>query len=86
MAFEKKLDNLLAKQEVNNEFITHALKESNVTTSGNGAKKYATSGNDFVDNFAAISYFKSPRSYPEVSKEMELLWSQDPLMCLKLFI
>lgn len=86
MAFEKKLDNLLAKQEVNNEFITHALKESNVTTSGNGAKKYATSGNDFVDNFAAISYFKSPRSYPEVSKEMELLWSQDPLMCLKLTV
>lgn len=35
MAFEKKLSNLLGKQEVNNAFITQALKESNVTTSGN---------------------------------------------------
>ena len=70
MAFEKKLSNLLGKQEVNNAFITQALKESNVTTSGNDAKKYSTSGDDFVDNFAAISQFKSPRSYQEVSKDM----------------
>ena len=42
MAFEKKLSSLLGKQEVNNAFITQALKESNVTTSGNDAKKYST--------------------------------------------
>lgn len=86
MAFEKKLNNLLGKQEVNNAFITQALKESNVTTSGNDAKKYSTSGDDFVDNFAAISQFKSPRSYQEVSKDMALLWSQDPTLCLKLAV
>ena len=86
MAFEKKLSNLLGKQEVNNAFITQALKESNVTTSGNDAKKYSTSGDDFVDNFAAISQFKSPRSYQEVSKDMTLLWSQNPTLCLKLAV
>ena len=86
MAFEKKLNNLLGKQEVNNAFITQALKESNVTTSGNDAKKYSTSGDDFVDNFAAISQFKSPRSYQEVSKDMALLWSQNPTICLKLAV
>lgn len=86
MVFEKKLTSLLSNQEANNEFITQALKESNVTTSGNGAKKYSTSGNDFVDNFAAISQFKSPRSYQEVAQDMTLLWSQDPQLCLKLAV
>lgn len=85
MAFEKKLASLLDTKE-GNQFITQGLKESNVTTSGNGAKKYATSGDDFVDNFAAISHFKEPRSYNEVSEDMQLLWSQDSLLCLKLAV
>ena len=86
MVFEKKLTSLLNNQEANNEFITQALKESNVTTSGNGAKKYSTSGDDFVDNFSAISQFKSPRSYQEVAQDMTLLWSQNPQLCLKLAV
>lgn len=87
MAFEKKLNTLLGKQEVDqNKFIAQGLKESNVTTSGNGAKKYSTSGNDFVDDFSSISSYKEPRSYSQVSKDMELLWSQNPLLCLKLAV
>lgn len=87
MEFNKKLDNLLGgNQPVKNQFIAQGLKESNTTTSGNGAKKYSTSGNDFVDNFAAISYFKEPRSYAEVAKNMDLLWGQNPELCLKLAI
>ena len=70
----------------NNEFISQALKESNITTSENGAKKYSTSNNDFVDNFAAISHFKAPRTYEDVAKDMTLLWSQNPLLCLKLTV
>lgn len=70
----------------NNEFISQALKESSITTSENGAKKYNTSNNDFVDNFAAISHFKAPRTYEEVAKDMTLLWSQNPLLCLKLAV
>lgn len=89
MEFTKKQSNLLGQSKevtTKNAFVTEALKESNVTTSGNGAKKYSTSGNDFVDNFAAIATFREPRSYEEVAKDMQLLWSQNPLQCLKLAV
>ena len=89
MEFTKKQSNLLGQSEevtTKNAFVTEALKESNVTTSGNGAKKYSTSGNDFVDNFAAIATFRELRSYEEVAKDMQLLWSQNPLQCLKLAV
>lgn len=87
MIFEKKVSNLLSPPNTKeNSFVKEALKASNETLSGNGSLKYTTSGDDFVDNFAAISYFKSPRSYKEVSEDMQRLWSQDPLKCLKLAI
>lgn len=87
MEFNKKVNNLLSGVEPpKNQFVAQGLKESNVTTSENGAKKYSTSGNSFVDNFAAISYFKEPREYAKVAKDMELLWSQDPLLCVKLAV
>lgn len=86
--FDKKVSALLssATNNAKNQFLEEGIKESSVTTSKNGAKKYSTSGNDFVDNFAAISYFKEPRSYNEVAKDMELLWSQNPKLCLKLAV
>lgn len=87
MEFEKKVGSLIKIGGVpENQFLKEGLKESAVISSGNGAKKYNTSGNDFVDNFAAISYFKEPRPYSEVSKDMELLWSQNPELCLKLAV
>lgn len=87
MAFEKKLGSLMSVDKgTENQFLKEGLKETSVTFSGNGAKKYSTTGNDFVDNFAAISYFKEPRSYGEVAKDMELLWSQNPVLCLKLAV
>lgn len=87
MIFEKKLDCLIDNISIEkNAFVKEGLKVSSETQSGNGAKKYSTSGNDFVDNFAALSYFKEPRSYEQVSKDMELLWSQNPLLCLKLSV
>lgn len=87
MAFEKKLSSLMKiDKETENQFLKEGLKETSVVSSGNGAKKYSTTGNDFVDNFAAISYFKEPRSYEEVAKDMELLWSQNPVLCLKLAV
>lgn len=87
MAFEKKLSSLMnVDKGAENQFLKEGLKETSVTSSGNGAKKYSTTGNDFVDNFAAISYFKEPRSYEAVAKDMELLWSQNPVLCLKLAV
>jgi hypothetical protein len=86
--FDKKVSTLLSNstKTAENAFIKAAEKASNETLSGNGALKYSTSGNDFVDNFAAISTFKEPRSYQDVSKDMSKLWSQDSTMCLKLSV
>ena len=82
MEFNKKVNSLL--KPIENQFVKQALKVSSETESGNGAKKYSTTGNDFVDNFAAASYFKEPRSYEEVAKDMQILWDSNPTFCVKL--
>lgn len=71
--FEKRVNCLLSSRTVENSFVREAMKATHETTSGNGSLKYYTSGDDFVDNFAAVSYFKSPRSYKEVSEDMQRL-------------
>jgi len=82
MVFQKKVNSLLSNSS-ENQFVQQASAE---TTSENGALKYSTSGSSFVDNFAAISYFKEPRSYEEVAKDMNILWSKNPKLCVKLAI
>lgn len=84
--FEKKVSSLLSTATPNakNLFVKEAMKASNETLSGNGATKYSTSGNAFVDNFASISKFKEPRTYAEVSQDMQYLWSINPTLTLKL--
>jgi hypothetical protein len=84
--FDKKVSTLLNTKKVENAFVREGIKASNETLSGNGSLKYSTSGNDFVDNFCSISKFKEPRSYNEIAADMERLWSQDPLLCLKLTV
>ena len=69
-----------------NDFVLEALKASSETLSNEKALKYTTTTDDFVDNFASISHFKAPRTYEEVAKDMYLLWSQNPLLCLKLAV
>ena len=80
--FKKKVDNLIGKAS----FIEQALKISSETESNEGAKKYSTTGDEFVDNFAAASYFKNPRSYEEVANDMSVLWNKDPRLCVKFAI
>lgn len=86
--FDKKVSSLLSSktETKENSFVKEATKATHETLSGNGALKYTTSGDDFVDNFAAIASFKEPRSYNEVAKDMQRLWSQDPIKCLKLAV
>jgi hypothetical protein len=62
---------------IGNAFVTGAMSNAAETYSDNGAVKYSTTGNDFVDQFGKISEYKSPRSFDTISKDMELLWSQD---------
>ncbi len=86
MIFDKKVNSLLSSPSKENSFVREAMKTTHETLSGNSALKYSTSGDDFVDNFSAISTFRSPRTYKEVAEDMERLWSQDPLKCLKLAV
>lgn len=83
--FNNKLTQLIDSSK-ENQFLKEGIKISSETVSGNGAKKYSTSGDDFVDNFANISNFREPRSYDEVAQDMSVLWSQNPLLCLKLAV
>lgn len=69
-------------QGVNNSFVNTALQNSNKTLSGNGALKYKSSGNDFVDQFSNLSIYRKPRSFEEISKDTLLLWSQNKLLCV----
>jgi len=82
MEFEKKLQSLFG----NNTFVKTGLEVSSETTSSEGGKKYSTTGDLFVDDFAAISRYKKPRSYQEVAQDMYTLWSVDPLLTMKLLL
>lgn len=86
--FNKKVSNLLGNtnNSTNNAFIKEGMKATHETLSGNGALKYSTSGNDFVDDFASIAKYKEPRSYDEVAGTMQLLYSQDKAKAVKLAI
>lgn len=62
--FDKKVESLFANNNTNkNLFIEEALKTSAETLSGNGALKYSTSGDVFVDDFANIANYKSPPQF-----------------------
>lgn len=90
MEFSKKKTSLFDNKETvtsqENAFVREGLKESSKTVSGNGALKYSTSGDAFVDNFALIANFKAPRDYTEVSKDMYKLWSINSKKCLQLAV
>lgn len=71
-----------------NAFVQSAMKQSAVTQSGNGALKYSTTGNPFVDQFGKVGSYKAPRSYADISNDMATLWAKNPLMtvCFVFFI
>ena len=71
-------------KKTDNAFIKAAMKSSAATTSlGNGALKYTTTGNDFVDQFGKCTLYKAPRTFAEISNDMTLLFSQDSLTATK---
>lgn len=72
-----------------NSFISKSLKTSAKTNAlGNGATKYTTTGNDFIDQFGKITNYRQPRNYKDIHADMSLLWSQNPLLtlCLTFYI
>lgn len=67
-----------------NTFIQGALKKSAEGLSGNGALKYTTTGDDFIDQFGSLGNYRAIRSYSDISKDMAKLYGQDPLNAVKL--
>ncbi|MCP4650333.1 MAG: DUF2828 family protein [PVC group bacterium] len=73
-----------SKQSTNsNPFIHEGMKKSSETLSGNMAKKYSTTGNDFVDQFGKLGSYRELRSFEEISEDTQALWNNDPLTSIK---
>ena len=75
-------------QKKGNSFLSAGLRKSAETLSGNGALKYSTTGNDFVDQFGKLGSYKVPRSYSDISTDVSTLWAQNKYMtmCFIFFI
>lgn len=54
------------------------------TLSGNGALKLQSTGDAFTDQFALISQYRKKRLFSDVAKDMETLWSINPLKAVQL--
>jgi len=63
-------------------FVNAGMKKSNETLSGNSALKYKSTGNDFVDQFGKLGSYKVPRSFADISKDCDILWSQNKMLTL----
>lgn len=66
----------------NNAFLNAAKNVAAKTLSGNGAMKYSETSDDFVNQFAAISGYKQPRSFADISRDMAILYAKNPLLCV----
>lgn len=85
--FNSKLKQLIGNTQTTsvdtNTFLKQGYKQSAKTKSfGNGAAKFITTGNDFVDQFGKVSQYKAQRPFQEISKDTQLLWSQNKFMAL----
>src|ERR1044072_1685942 len=67
-------------------FVQAGLKKKAETKSGNGALKYSTTGNAFVDQFGKLGSYKAPRAYSEIIKDCEALWAEDPLKTVRMIV
>lgn len=86
--FDKKRKVVVAstRKTVDNAFLSKGMQTSAATLSGNGAKKYSSTGNSFVDQFGKIAEYKSPRSYADISRDCSILFAEDAEMFVKFTI
>lgn len=66
-----------------NAFVNAGMKKGAETLSNNGALKYSSTGDAFVDQFGTVGNYKAPRSFSDISKDMELVWTEDKLTAVK---
>lgn len=66
-----------------NPFINTGLKNAAVVASGNGAKKYSSTNDEFVNQFGVLGSYKLPRSFSDISRDCSILWGIDPIKTMK---
>lgn len=64
-------------------FIAKGLVKSAEVLSGNGALKYDSTGNSFVDQFAKLGTYKAVRPFVQIERDCEILWAADDLTAVK---
>lgn len=69
--------------ETGNQFLFGAKKEAAKVLSGNGAIKFSTTNNPFVDQFGVLGSYKTPRQFNEIVNDCETLWAEDKSLCVK---
>lgn len=65
-----------------NKFIAAGEKSAARTLSGNGAEKFSTTGNEFIDQFSKLGTYKAPRLFKDIAADCEKLWAINPLLCV----
>lgn len=70
------------KNVLPNAFVNAGLKKGAETLSGNGALKYSSSGDAFIDQFSFLGSYKKPRTFAEIEKDCEILWTMDKRKCV----
>lgn len=58
-------------------FVNAGMKKSAETLSGNLAKKYSTTGNEFVDQFGKLGEYRKPRDFSLIQADMATLFAID---------
>lgn len=64
-------------------FLTEGLKNSAKTRSGNGAIKFSSTGQSFVDQFGAIGSYKEPRDYKDIANDMSILYAENRIQAIQ---
>lgn len=80
--FDSKQKSLFSTSS-NNSFVNSAMKQSSRTLSGNGAEKFSSSGNSFVDQFSSLSIYRKPRPFSEIEKDCETSWAENKELAVK---
>lgn len=72
--------------KVKNAFLHGAAKSAAVTTSGNGAKKFSTTGSEWIDAFGKLGEYKAERPYDKIANDCATLYALSPETFVKFTI
>jgi len=63
--------------------VSQSVYQKHATLSGNGALKYSSTNDPFVDQFGTMGTFKKPRTFQQISEDCEKLYASDRVSAIK---